>query len=275
MQLGKDYRSELNSGQVAELLDFADGLADQARRVAGEFPLDGSYIMHKSDGTGPVTSLDLLVERTWQGMISRKFPSHSIVGEETEPVNGQGDYVWLLDPIDGTDDLVRGIPLYGSIIAVLYRGFPIVGVIDHPELNIRCKAAFNLGCYRNGSMLNLDDVADQDPNDAIIMPAYTDYRKLDNFTDIVNKINIAFPNQRVYRNVYGHTLVASGRFGACLEVDVNVWDIMASQLIIEQANGVFVTLQIVGTGDRNRKISAVFGQRSTVNKVMAIIQECA
>jgi len=112
-------------------------------------------------------------------------------------------------------------------------------------------------------------------SDAIIMPAYADYRQLDNFTDVINEINIAFPNQRVYRNVYGHTLVASGKFGACLEVAVNAWDIMASQLIIEQANGVFVTLQVVGTGDRNRKISALFGQRSIVNKIVAIIHGCA
>ena len=206
-------------------------------------------------------------------MINKRFPGHSIVGEETDSTLGTDSFLWLLDPIDGTDDLIRGIPLYGSVIAVLYRGQPVVGIIDHPELNIRCQAAYALGTYINGMKFEFDSMVSSNISEAVVFPAYEDFQNLENCNETFVALASEFPNQRVYRNVYGHTMIASGNCTAGLEIGVAPWDLAATQLIIEEVNEKFVYFRDCGSDYQNRRLSAVFGRASLVDKILSIIEK--
>ncbi len=268
----KDYRNELGVRKISEIVKFADGLADHARSIVLAFNNDNLGAVLKESGGGPVSALDYKTERKWRSLIKHRFPGHGIVGEEYGTFRGCDDFVWLLDPIDGTDDLARGSPLFGTIISVLYRGAPIVGIVDHPKLNWRFRAAYGFGADFNGKTLNLDNLVRRDLGEAVVVPAHADLKHLHNHEKISNAINNSFPNQRVYRNVYGHTMVASGNFDACLEVNVSAWDIAASQLLIEEANGKFVDLESIGIHNCDGRISAVFGRAETVNRFLSIIQ---
>lgn len=94
----------------------------------------------KSDAS-PVTAADRGAEELLRSLINRKFPTHGIIGEELGSENETAEFVWVLDPIDGTKAFITGIPIYGTLICLARQGTPIVGVIDHPVTNDRWAGA--------------------------------------------------------------------------------------------------------------------------------------
>ncbi|GMA74567.1 hypothetical protein GCM10025880_09840 [Methylorubrum aminovorans] len=122
-----------------EILAFAAELAEAARPIARAYfrtPLD---IVTKADES-PVTLADRAIEARLRGLIEARFPDHGIFGEEmgVKPGAAPGDGpVWVIDPIDGTKSFVTGLPLFGTLIAFLDGGVPVVGLIDMPALGER------------------------------------------------------------------------------------------------------------------------------------------
>ena len=257
---------------VLEIMEFVSTLADKSRFMINSFADADLATRYKTGGDGPVTTLDYNVEVTWSALIGKRFPEHGILGEETGATRFNDYFVWLLDPIDGTDDLIRGIPLFGSIISLLYRGFPIVGLVDHPRLNQRYVAGYGVGSFRNGERLNLNNAVEANLTDLIVVPAYDDFRHLNMTEEASAALNVSFPNQRIYRNVYGHTLTIAGKTAACLEVNVSPWDIAASQLLVEEAQGKFVSIGQSGVDYHYGRISAVFGRKSVVDQITSVVK---
>ena len=116
---------------AGEILAFATGLADAARPVAMRHFRTELDIIAKADAS-PVTLADRAIETLLRERIAARFPEHGIVGEEMGVTPGQGP-VWVIDPIDGTKSFVTGLPLFGTLIALLDGGRPVVGVIDMPS----------------------------------------------------------------------------------------------------------------------------------------------
>ena len=191
--------------------------------------------------------------------------------EETGSSPSEYDFTWVLDPIDGTDDLIRQSPLFGSILAVLYKDEPIVGIIDHPCMDILCSAAYGAGAWINGNSVSSSHLRHRQLGVAIVVPAYDDFRKLDRCDELIAAIGRVFPNQRIYRNVYGHTLVARGGVAVGMEADVSLWDIAATRLLIEQAGGKFLLFRDTGGDYSNRRFGAVFGQPASVDTLSMVI----
>lgn len=114
-----------------EIVDFAVSLADAARPVLRRYyraPID---IDIKSDAS-PVTIADREAEAAMRALINRYRPDDGIVGEEYGNEREDADWVWVLDPIDGTKSFMTGRPIFGTLIALLYQGVPVVGIIDQP-----------------------------------------------------------------------------------------------------------------------------------------------
>lgn len=188
----------------------------------------------KSDAS-PVTAADRGAEELLRGLIAEKFPSHGIIGEEFGSENADAEFVWVLDPIDGTKAFITGVPLWGTLIALLHQGQPVLGCIHQPILRqlmlgdgttttlngrtVRCRATPRLAdaTLLTSDTLNLAKYQNGPASDRLLASA-----KL----------------VRTWGDCYGYLLVASGWADLSLDPIMNPWDIAALVPIIQGAGGV-------------------------------------
>src|SRR6266699_4377262 len=111
-------------------------LADEARRIITPALERGFTVKTKADAS-LVTEVDQAIERRVRELIGRWFPDHGVIGEEYPPTRPESAFKWILDPIDGNEELVHGVSTFGTMLALHHRGVPLVGVIDDPALDIR------------------------------------------------------------------------------------------------------------------------------------------
>lgn len=134
---------------AARFLDHAIHLADVSRAIIRKEISRPRVVTVKSDDT-PVTPTDQKVERALRDAIKEIFPEHGIVGEEYGDQNPDSDYVWVLDPIDGTMAFIAGLPTFSTLIALTWRGSPILGVMDSPITQERWIGVDGVGSTHNG-----------------------------------------------------------------------------------------------------------------------------
>lgn len=225
----------------------------------------------KPDGSR-VTRFDRAIERDWRRIIAEAFPDHAVLGEEFGGDLPTSGFAWALDPIDGTDDFSRGMPLYGYMIAVVSNGVPVAAATGHPSLGLHLRAAAGRGVRLNGELVrSLDAPAAADP--AIAMPALDDFTRDGDCSDLILAIGRQFPNYRVYRNLFGHTSVIRGALDAALEFDVAPWDILATRLMVEEAGGRFACFRATRQGGIP-KYGVVFGRTGIVNTLCGVLAGC-
>ena len=117
-------------------MDLAVKLADRAREITGRY-FRGDFEVEQKADLSPVTVADRETEAALRAMIAEAFPEHGILGEEHGAQRTEAEHVWVLDPIDGTKRFTTGHAQFGTLIALLHRGRPILGVIDMPQLDER------------------------------------------------------------------------------------------------------------------------------------------
>src|SRR6266704_3909093 len=122
----------------------AGELADEARRILTPALERGFTVKTKPDAS-LVTEVDQAIERRARELIGRWFPDHGVIGEEYPATRPDSAFQWIMDPIDGTEEFVHGIPTFGAMLALHHRGVQLVGVIDHPALDLRVDAGVGLG----------------------------------------------------------------------------------------------------------------------------------
>src|SRR5665213_1219911 len=116
---------------TAAHLALAGALADKAGGIIRHYFRQPLTVEQKADKS-PVTVADREAEAEMRALIETRFPDHGIIGEEHGRTRPDADYVWVLDPIDGTKSFISGVPLFGTLIALTFRGAPILGLIDQP-----------------------------------------------------------------------------------------------------------------------------------------------
>ena len=131
-------------------LALAESLADAARAVIRRYFRRPLAVEDKSD-LSPVTIADRESEAAMRRLIEERFPEHGILGEEHGSLRADAEHLWVLDPIDGTKSFNSGIPLFGTLIALLHRGRPVLGVIDQPILAERWIGAAGRPTTLNGA----------------------------------------------------------------------------------------------------------------------------
>jgi len=196
--------------------------------------LDALAVEHKADQS-PVTEADRSAEALLREKIKAKFPAHGIIGEEHGNEREGADFVWVIDPIDGTKSFISGVPLWGTLIALMHHGTPILGGIHQPVLNqlligdgataelngrrVHTRATTALG---EATLLTSDTVN----LDARIGAARA--------SALMGRARIA----RTWGDCYGYLLVATGQADAMLDPIMNPWDIAALVPIIRGAGGI-------------------------------------
>ena len=133
----------------AELVALANSLADAARPIAARYFRTPVTVDDKADQS-PVTIADREAETAMRTLLDSRVPQHGVFGEEHGAVRTDAEFVWVLDPIDGTKAFITGLPIFGTLIALLHRGVPVLGIIDQPISKERWVGVVGQGSTLNG-----------------------------------------------------------------------------------------------------------------------------
>ena len=188
----------------------------------------------KSDGT-PVTVADTEAERVIIETITNEFPGHGFLGEESGDTHSASPYVWIIDPIDGTKNYIRRIPLFGTQIALMKADELILGVSNIPAMNELLYAEKGCGVFLNDEQIHVSAVNE-------IFEAMISHGGMDAFGErgvLGNLCNLAMDAARTrsFGDCYMYHLLASGRVDAVIEAAISIWDIAALTVIVEEAGG--------------------------------------
>jgi histidinol phosphatase-like enzyme (inositol monophosphatase family) len=209
----------------------AGAAADAARReVLPRFR--HVAVERKADGT-PVTEADREAERAMRAVLLEAFPDIAVVGEEE---GGEtADRYWIVDPIDGTLSFSRGVPLFGTLIALVEGGETQVGVIDLPALDERIVGVRGGGAERNGVPVTAS--RERDLGAAIV--ACGDFYCFDlwNERPFLERLVAEAPKLRAYTDAFGHAQTVGGSVDVMVDLALKPWDIAATRLLIEEAGG--------------------------------------
>jgi histidinol-phosphatase len=214
-------------------------VAVEAARAAGRIALGyfrGAFeVMLKPDDT-PVTRADREAEQAIVEILRRAFPDHGVLGEEFG-AQGPRDTRWIIDPIDGTRNFVRGIPIWATLIALEERGELTVGVIYNPVSDELYTARRGGGAYRNGARIQVSTVADLDRS--FLIHASLGLLREGGYWDGFLRLVDATDRQRGFGDYVGYPLVAEGKAEIYAEVDLKPWDLAPCRLLVEEAGGRF------------------------------------
>ncbi len=249
-------------------------LAQEARRLVSPALERGFQVETKSDRS-LVTDIDHAVERRLRDLIGRWFPGHGVVGEEYPATHPESALQWILDPIDGTEELVHGIPTFGTMLALHHRGVPLVGVIDHPALDLRVHAGLGRGAYRNDHRIRLTDAPSGVPAEAVrlVLSARVNFTRHVDAGHLFEALTRTYPNHRIYRAAYAHTAVVTGAADAMVDMHNQIWDLAPSRVLVEEAGGRYTVVRDFAASDGSRVLSAVFGKPGVVDRLAALFRE--
>jgi histidinol-phosphatase len=220
-------------------LALALRLADAADAITlDRFRAQDLRVDAKPDLT-PVSDADLAVEKAVRELLAQERPDDAVLGEE-HGVTGSGPRQWVVDPIDGTKNFVRGAPVWASLVALLVDGRVEVGVVSAPALARRWWAARGEGAFLNGERIRVSTVA-------TLADAFLSYSSLTGWAErsrldgVLELSEIAW-RTRAFGDFWSHVLVAEGAVDASFEPEVSLWDLAPLQVIVEEAGGRFTSL---------------------------------
>jgi histidinol-phosphatase len=234
-------------------LKIALQAAEAAAEISRVYYRDNLSVTIKDDLT-PVTEADVECERAIREIILGAFPDHGFYGEETGKTQENADKLWLVDPIDGTKAFVRQYPFFSTQIALMCGDEIVLGVSCGTMFEELAWAERGSGAWLNGERLSVSDI--DDPERAAISTGnLKSLAKSDGWSrlgDLVAKSD----RIRGYGDYYHYHLLAGGKIEAVIESDVNILDIAAVAVIVEEAGGKFTDLNGARPGLDTRSVLA-------------------
>jgi histidinol-phosphatase len=225
--------------ELASYLAFAAEVAYRAGRLTLGYFNAGVRPDFKPDDT-PVTAADRAAESFIRAEIERTYPGHDILGEEFGPGNGgnsaPGTHRWLVDPIDGTKSFMRGVPLYGVLLALEIEGVVRVGAAYYPGTDEMLCAADGLGCWWNGRQAHVSELGLE--RGLVCFTTYHNFEKYDRVA-AWQRLQKAAYMIRGWSDAYRYLLVTTGRAEAMLDPVMAEWDCGPFPVILREAGGYF------------------------------------
>lgn len=222
MDISTDFMRRIAHAAATETLPRFRSQGAVTNKLAGSFD--------------PVTEADREAERAIRALISAEYPEHGILGEEHGSQNLASRHVWVIDPIDGTANFVRGIPAWCVVIACARDGETVVGVIHEPSTDETFYARRGGGAFLNGKPIKASNAASLSEGSV-----GTGLSNRASTTNVVILITLIMGEGGVfYRNASGALMLAyaaSGRLLGYLEEHMNAWDCLAGMLLVEEAGG--------------------------------------
>lgn len=220
----------------------------------------------KGDGS-PVTIADREAERVAREWLSERFPSDGILGEEFGLLRADAPRRWILDPIDGTKSFVRGVPLWGTLIACCEGDTVLAGAACFPAVDELVVAAIGEGCWWNDSRARVSNVSELANATALI----TDERFSDRpwrgtqWRECASRVAVS----RTWGDCYGYLLVATGRAEIMVDDIVNPWDAAAVYPLITEAGGMFTSWTGTSTAFGGDAIATNAGVAAATREILS------
>ena len=226
------------------MTDFLETAKDAVRAhgtaIKQAFDAHAHTVTRKADKS-LVTELDLSAERAMRALISERHPAHDILGEEfgqSAGTDAATEYQWVLDPIDGTNNYIRGIPMFLAAAGLLHRGELIVGALYQPLTDELWWASRGEGAYLNGQRLQL--TAPARLKDAVVSYTHTN-QQCEQFMQALTALEPHIRAPRIFGSgLYSVAQLASGRVDVHVGVSPYVWDIAPGIVIAHEAGAVTV-----------------------------------
>ncbi|MBN8980435.1 MAG: histidinol-phosphatase [Rhizobiales bacterium] len=207
----------------------------------------------------PVTEADRAAEAVMRRMIKESFPQHGIVGEEFGSEREDAEYVWVLDPIDGTKSFISGMPIWGTLIALMHNGVPAYGMMSQPYIGERFTGDNGAANYAGPSgkrKLSVRKCASL--NDAVLFttsPRLMNEKDRAQFSKVENEVKLS----RYGGDCYAYCMLAAGHLDLIIETELKPYDVAALIPIVSGAGGIMTTWdgkpaqsggRIVAAGDK-------------------------
>lgn len=217
------------------MLDFAIEAAKAGARIGLNYFQKTPKISYKADKS-PVTIADKTAEKTIRAMIARRFPDHGIIGEEFSAVNPKANYQWVIDPIDGTRDYVRGLPLWATFVGLMESGKTIAAVAFYPATDEMFTAEKGKGTYLNAKRTRVSKVSN-------LAQSYMSHGQItrfelqgyfDQFVEVAREIG----SKRSFGS-YSLATLLKGNVDIYMEPGGSIWDFAVPSLLVPEAGGKF------------------------------------
>jgi histidinol-phosphatase len=235
-------------GSIATRLSLAVEIAEEAGKLTLRYFREPQLQIDRKADDSPVTIADRQAEALLRKRIGAQFPNDAILGEELGETAGNTDFRWILDPIDGTKSFIHGVPLYTTLVAVLEKQKPVVGVIHAPATGETVYASPGQGCWyleanRSGGAPQPAKVSGVlELSEALVLTSevlsHARHRQPDALNAYLQLEKMARLG-RTWGDAYGYLMVATGRADVMIDPIVNLWDVAAIQPIVEEAGGRF------------------------------------
>lgn len=234
----------MEKNEIEERLAFALEIT----RKAGElcmtyFRKSNLAVESKGNGT-PVSEADKAAEEFLRNELQKRYPHDAILGEE-QGAEGKSNQLWVIDPIDGTESFIRGVPLWGNLLGFESEKQMILGVVNLPGINETLYAGRGLGAWWTHPGTGIDrPVRAQVSRTAKIANAMmcfsgANYWRKAGQLELLDRLNHEFGQTRGWGDCYGPALVATGRADLCIDPIMETWDSAALLPVIQEAGGVF------------------------------------
>jgi len=219
--------------------------AIEAAKAAGKILMEKrghvESVKTKKDST-LVTEVDVACEEKIKEIIGKKYPNHGFLGEEGGISKNDADYLWIIDPLDGTHNYIYGLHLFSVSIALTYKKEIIAGVVFLPVLNQLFTAEKGKGSFVNGKRLKVSDKSLSESLVSISSKYFQSNSKKDlKFQKEIS--NKAFEIRITGCASYNSVIVATNIFGAWLSPRAKIWDAAAGKVIVEEAGGIMTDFE--------------------------------
>lgn len=241
---------------------FINELLDASGAVIADYFNKRHFSVEQKSNQTPVTIADRESERLMRSMINSRFPEHGIIGEEFGAENEQAEYVWVLDPIDGTIAFIHGVPLFVTLIALLKDGQPIWGAINQPVAKLRCEGD-NTNAWFNGENVKMRNPTGL-AGTTLLATDIGNIARLHNkkgFDELLKNASLF----RTWGDGFGYILVACGKADIMLDAKMAPWDILP---VIPVARGAGAKITTFSGGDPVVGQSAVTAHPSIHEQVL-------
>lgn len=193
------------------------------------------------DNNQVLTETDLEIGRTLIQKISQVFPEHNIIDEEAGVMDRGSQYTWVIDPIDGTSNFAKGVPLYGIMLGLLDGATPVAGGVALPRFDELYLAEQGQGATCNGEKIQVSQ--EQELKNVLVAYGIDGHQENPELTKaeciLLADIVLNIRNLRSSNSAYDTAMVSDGRYGAVLNRTSKIWDNVAWQVIIEEAGGLY------------------------------------